>query len=171
MVSVILYPCILCVALLMDLIVLCVACLTGFVNCLEKQFAICLGVVVILLLNVMEVFRVCGRALLDRPYMVFRRMCVLCRWSQCTSRCSFHRFSLCLCMSEVISSFRSLRAGSQVFVLLMLFLCVILHLTLLYIEFVCHQDDVCENSIGSMYDGGYCGLSVSSVNCVQSTFL
>ena len=31
------------------------------------------------------------------------------------------------CMSEVISSFRSLRAGSQVFALLMLFLCVILH--------------------------------------------
>ena len=31
------------------------------------------------------------------------------------------------CMSEVISSFRSLRTGSQVFTLLMLFLCVILH--------------------------------------------
>ena len=30
-------------------------------------------------------------------------------------------------MSEVISSFGSLRAGSQVFALLMLFLCVILH--------------------------------------------
>ena len=30
-------------------------------------------------------------------------------------------------MSEVISSFRSLRTGSQVFVLLTLFLCVILH--------------------------------------------
>ena len=30
-------------------------------------------------------------------------------------------------MSEVISSFRSLRAGSHVFALLMLFLCVILH--------------------------------------------
>ena len=30
-------------------------------------------------------------------------------------------------MSEVISSFNSLRAGSQVFSLLMLFLCVILH--------------------------------------------
>ena len=30
-------------------------------------------------------------------------------------------------MSEVISSFRNLRAGSQVFALLMLFLCVILH--------------------------------------------
>ena len=34
---------------------------------------------------------------------------------------------VCFCMSEVISSFRSLRAGSQVFALLMLFLCVILH--------------------------------------------
>ena len=30
-------------------------------------------------------------------------------------------------MSEVISSFRSLRAGPQVFGLLMLFLCVIVH--------------------------------------------
>ena len=29
-----------CVVLLMDLFVLCVACLTGFVNCLVKQFAI-----------------------------------------------------------------------------------------------------------------------------------
>ena len=30
-------------------------------------------------------------------------------------------------MSEVISSFKSLRAGSQVFALFMLFLCVIVH--------------------------------------------
>ena len=59
MVSVMLYPCILSVALLMDLFVLCVAYLTGFVNCLVKQFAICLG------------------AMLDRPCMVFQRMCVL----------------------------------------------------------------------------------------------
>ena len=36
-------------------------------------------------------------------------------------------FVCVFCMSEVISSFRSLRAGSQVFALLMLFLCVILH--------------------------------------------
>ena len=36
-------------------------------------------------------------------------------------------FCLCFSMSEVISSFRSLRAGSQVFALLMLFICVILH--------------------------------------------
>ena len=51
MVSVMLYPCLFCVTLLMDLFVLCVACLTVFVNCLVKQFAICLGVGFILLLN------------------------------------------------------------------------------------------------------------------------
>ena len=38
-----------------------------------------------------------------------------------------HMFCLCLCMPEVISSFRSLRAGSQMFALLMLFLYVIFH--------------------------------------------
>ena len=68
MVSVMLYPCILCVALLMDLFVLGVACLTVFVNCL--------GVVVILLLNVM-VSSVGGGALLDRPCMVFQE-CACC---------------------------------------------------------------------------------------------
>ena len=75
--SVMLYPCMLCVALLMCLFVLCVACLTVFVNCLVKQFAMCVGVVAILLLNVMDVFSVCGGALLDRPCMVFQRVCVL----------------------------------------------------------------------------------------------
>ena len=54
----ILYPCMLCVALLMCLFVLCVACLTVFVNWLVKQFVMCLGVVAILLFNVMEVFSV-----------------------------------------------------------------------------------------------------------------
>ena len=79
MLSVMLYPCILCVALLMYLFVLCVACLTVFVNCLVKQFAICLGVVVVLLLNVMEVFIVGRGDLLDIPCMVFQGMYVLCR--------------------------------------------------------------------------------------------
>ena len=51
--SVMLYPCMLCVALLMCLFVLCVACLTVFVN-------------------------VCGGALLDRPCMVFQKGCVCC---------------------------------------------------------------------------------------------
>ena len=64
--SVMLYPCMMCVALLMCLFVLCVAYLTVFVNCLVKPFKMCLGVVAILLLNVMEVFSVCGGALLDR---------------------------------------------------------------------------------------------------------
>ena len=34
-----------------------------------------------------------------------------------------------------------------------------LNLTLWYIVFVHHQNDVCENCIGSLYVGGYCGLS------------
>ena len=78
--SAMLYHGILCVALLVDLFVLCVACLTVFVNCLVKQFAICLGVIAILLLNVMEMFSLGGGggALLDRPCMVFQVMCVLC---------------------------------------------------------------------------------------------
>ena len=93
----------------------CVACLTMFVNGLVKQFEICLDVVVILLLNVMEVFSGGGGALLDRPCMVFK---------ECACRvCDPH----VLFMLEVISSFKSLRDGSQDFVFLMLFLCVILH--------------------------------------------
>ena len=53
-----------------------VCCVFG--NCLVKQFAMCLGVVAVLLLNVMDVFSVGRGALLDRPGMVFHRMCVLC---------------------------------------------------------------------------------------------
>ena len=49
-----------------------------FVNCLLKQFAMCLGVVAVLLLNVMDVFSVGGGTMLDRPCMVLHRMCVLC---------------------------------------------------------------------------------------------
>ena len=48
-----------------------------FVCCVFDRFANCLGVVAILLLNVMDVFSVCGGALLDRPCMVFQRVCVL----------------------------------------------------------------------------------------------
>ena len=72
-VSVMSYPC-----MSMDLFVWCVAHLTVFVICLLKQFAICLGVVVILLLNIMVMFNVVGGALLDRPCMVFHIVCVLC---------------------------------------------------------------------------------------------
>ena len=72
MVSVMLYPCIVCVALLMDLFVLCVARLTVFVETIRNM----LGVVVILLLNVVEVFSEGG----GFQCMVFKRMCVCCIW-------------------------------------------------------------------------------------------
>ena len=76
-------------------------------------------------------------------------------------------------MSEVISSFKSLRAGSQVFALLMSFLCVILHsmwsgkslqllciLPFWYVVLVSYQYDVCKkNILGSMYVGGYGSLN------------
>ena len=66
----------------------CFVCWTVFVNCLVKQFAICLGVFVIECDGVV----VC---VLDTPCMVFHRMCVLCLWSQRASRCSFH---MCVCV-------------------------------------------------------------------------
>ena len=83
-------------------------------------------------------------------------------------------------MSVYVGSYflsECLRAESQVFALLMLFLCdfayyvfgqepaVAMHLTLWYIVSVCHHDDVCENYIGSVHVGGYCGLSKSGL-CV-----
>ena len=70
-------------------------------------------------------------------------------------------------MSEVNSSFKILRAGSQVFSLLMLFLCVILNtmwsgkrlqlpciFKSWYVMLVCHQYYVCKNYVGSVYVGG-----------------
>ena len=96
--SVILYPCILCVALLMYLFILCVSCFTVFVNCLVKQFAMCVGVVVILLLNLREVFSVGEGALWDRP-------CCVCDPSVHLSIPSIG-FVYVFCMSEVISHLR-----------------------------------------------------------------
>ena len=85
-------------------------------TCLVKQFAICLGVVVILLLNVMEVFSVGGGARIDRV------------WSSKECACGACDPSVHLSVPSIgISSFKSLRAGSQVFALLVLFLWVILH--------------------------------------------
>ena len=40
-----------------------------------------------------------------------------------------------------------------------------MHLTLWYIVFVCHQNDVYDNYVGSVYVGGYGGLSESEL-CV-----
>ena len=60
-------------------------------------------------------------------YWIYHSKECECCACECASKCSFHRFCLSFCMSEVISSFKSLRSGSQVFALRMLFLCVILH--------------------------------------------
>ena len=81
------------------------------------------------------------------------------------------------CMLEAISSFRSLRAGSHVFSLLMLFLCVILHtmssgkslqfLCILPFSMLCGSaiSMMFENYVGSVYVGGHGGLSESRL-CV-----
>ena len=42
---------------------------------------------------------------------------------------------------------------------------VAMHLALWYVVLVCHQYDVCENYVGSVYVGGYGGLSESGL-CV-----
>ena len=82
-------------------------------------------------------------------------------------------------MSEVISLFKSLRAGSQVFALLMLSLGVTLHTMWSgkglqppcifphwHAVLVCHQYDACKNHVGSVYAGGYGGLSESGLLCL-----
>ena len=40
-----------------------------------------------------------------------------------------------------------------------------MHLALWYVVLVCHQYDVCKNSVASVYVGGYGGLSESGL-CV-----
>ena len=42
---------------------------------------------------------------------------------------------------------------------------VVMHVALWYVVLVCDQYDVCENSVGSVYVGGYGGLSESGL-CV-----
>ena len=83
-------------------------------------------------------------------------------------------------------SFMSVRAGSRVFALIMLFHCVILDTMwsdeslqllcilpfgILYLSAI-NDTNVSENYIGSVYVALYCSLdSVFYVNCVQSAFL
>ena len=91
-------------------------------------------------------------------------------------------------MSEVISSFRSLRAGSQGFPLLMLFLLVILHTMSsgksLQLICILSFGKLCLSAISMMFVKimlAVCILvgmvvlakpdSVSSVNCIQSALL
>ena len=72
-----------------------------FVNCLVKQFVICLGVVVIVLLNVMEFFSVGGGARLDRPCIVFQR-CACCA---CDPSVHLNVPSICFLMFLYVGSY------------------------------------------------------------------
>ena len=75
--SVMLCPCIfLCFSV--DVSVRLVCCVFNSVCELFGETIRNVGVVAVLLLNVMDVFSVGGGALLDRPCMVFHRVCVLC---------------------------------------------------------------------------------------------
>ena len=71
----------------------CVACLAVFVNCLVKQFVMCLGVVAILLLNVMDVFSVCGGS---------SKECVCCA---CDPNERLSALSICLFVFLYIGSY------------------------------------------------------------------
>ena len=70
-VSVILYYCIFCIDQSMDMFALCVAYLTVCVNCLGKQFAIFVCVVVILLQNVIKVLSVWGVGRCSVGYTIY----------------------------------------------------------------------------------------------------
>ena len=80
-------------------------------------------------------------------------------------------------MYEVISSFKSLKTGSQVFSLLMLFLCVILHTMWsgksLQLLCILPFGILCLSAISMMFVKFMLAKadSLSSVNCVQSAFL
>ena len=46
-----------------------------------------------------------------------------------------------------------------------------MYLALWYVVLVCHQYDVCENYVGSVYIGGYGGLSQSRELCAVNFFV
>ena len=103
------------------LFVLRVLCFTVLVNCLLNAFAICVDEK-----KVMVLFLRCVGVLLASQCIVFQRVCVLCLWSQCVSRCSLHMSDLCVYMRDVISEFNSEIEGSLAYCAMMLFLCSIL---------------------------------------------
>ena len=117
--SVMVYPCMLCVFLLM-----CLFCVLRVCELFGETIRNGLGVVAMLVLNVMEVFSVWVVVLcwIDHVWSSKECVCFACDHNE-----RLTAPSICFCMSEVISSFRRLRAGSQVFALLMVFLCVIWH--------------------------------------------
>ena len=82
---------------------ICLSCVFDSVcELVGEQFAMCLGVVAILLLNIMNVFSV--GALLDRPCMVFQRMHACCACDPSVHLSVTSIGIVCVfCMSEVLS--------------------------------------------------------------------
>ena len=90
------------------------------------------------------------------------------------SICFVHVFKS---MSEAISLFRSLELDHRCLLSLCYSLgdcayyvvgqepAIAVHIALRYVVLVCHQYDVCKNYFGSLYVGGYGGLSESGL-CV-----
>ena len=74
----------------------CVACFTVFVNCLVKQFARCLGVFVILLMNVMDfhmppISKDCSNTFLERSF-IYAAPCKWNKLSECIRTSTFDSF-------------------------------------------------------------------------------
>ena len=74
--SIMVYPCIVCVALLIDRVCYVCCVFDSVCELFSETIRSMFGCGCYLLLNVMEVFSVGGGALLDRPCMVFQIMCV-----------------------------------------------------------------------------------------------
>ena len=58
------------------------------------------------LLHVMECLVWVEVLLLDIPCIVFQRMCVVCLWSQCASKYSYHMFCLCFVCRKLYAHLR-----------------------------------------------------------------
>ena len=173
MVSV-MYPCMFCVALSKDLFVLCVCEL--FVETIHNMFG-CVCYFVVECDGVVE----CAW----RSSIGYTIKCVCCA---CVPSEHLYAPSICFVCVFVCLKFRSLRAGSQVFALLMLFLCVILHTMSsgksLQLLCIFPFGMLCLSAISMMFVKimlAVCILvgmviranadSVFSMNCVQSAFL
>ena len=160
--SFMLVVCSLSVFLSMCLFVLCVLCMTVFVNCVLNALAICVGEVNVFSLKVMVLFLGCV-FLLASPCIVYQRVCVLCLRSQCVSKCSLHMSNLCVCMRDVISEFSSEIEGSHTYCALMLFLFFFLLFCLdLYDQRVLMTSDLqtVHSAIGSVLDFNFERLAV-----------
>ena len=139
-----------------------------------KQFAICLGVFVILLLNVMELLSVVGVFY----WIAHVWSSIECMFCACGPSERLDAPSICVvCVFVCRKLSYHFRAGSQVFALFMLFPCVIVYtmslgksLQLLCIfpfGMLCFSaiSMMFKNYVGSVYISGYCGLSETGL-CV-----